>query len=225
MRTLTGTVGSNPTLSEFPGISHPQPIGEGTSRQKCGHMYQPHPMPLGRLLLRRCEQIAELATSHDEGDMLDLSGYLRQVLLDKHDLASAVKPKELKLSFHVGQFSQLVDQHTEIYSLEDGIDPKTCRTGAPSVHLNLTDYIKHVVSYVQQSPMTIKDLISYAANTAGGVHHDPSPNKECHRLLRLAAQRYQIGGLPLSIGSLQAIARVTLRGLDPLIAYVKSRQA
>jgi hypothetical protein len=172
------------------------------------------------LFLRRCAQVATLLESHDEGDLLDLSKHLRQLLCDRHSLVETVNRGRgrIPLEFHTGAFSVRPDKiHPTVLSLEDGIDPQTRRPGAPSVVLTHKQFLRHVVLWTPQQSLTVKDVILHAAVVAGGVHHDPYDKGLLVRLSTIT-----IGGLPIGIRMLKAIARVTLRGLDPLIKKIEA---
>jgi hypothetical protein len=67
---------------------------------------------------------------------------------------------------------------------------------------------------------TVKDVIKFAANVAGGVHHDPKPKPEFGAIKEFS-DRFGIGGLPAGIRQLMAIARVTLKAFRPLLEQLK----
>lgn len=178
-------------------------------------------MDAKELFLRRCRQVASLLESHDEGDLLDLSAYLRTLLCDQHCLVDTVNRRKdrVPLEFHVGSFSQKPDEFTALLSLEDGIDPETRHPGAPWVVLTHKQFLRHVVVHSYKESLTVLDVIKHATNVAGGVHHDPYDK----RLLARLSQRHSIGNLPLGIRMLKAIARVTMRALDPLIKRIEGQ--
>lgn len=76
------------------------------------------------------------------------------------------------------------------------------------------------VIYLQGQMITVREVVRHAALVAGGVHHDSNPREEFHSLVG-ASRTIQIGGLPFGIRDLMAIARVTIRGLQPLIDDVR----
>jgi hypothetical protein len=181
-------------------------------------------MEAEKLFLVRCRQIASLLESNNEVDLLDLSGLLRQLLLDQHALVDSVNggsSEKVKLEFYVGAFSHAPDQFASLLFLEDGIDPQTRRPGAPSAVLSMGNFLNHAVIYASGEHLTIKDVIKHAAESAGGVHHNPHSKK--HRVLAQLSRRAAVGGLPLGIRMLKAIARVTMRTLTPLIEKVENR--
>jgi hypothetical protein len=63
--------------------------------------------------------------------------------------------------------------------------------------------------------ITVRDLIDHLAHIEGAVHRsDPKEHREL--VLSQAARDVFIGRLPAGVRQIQAIARVVLRGLQPL---------
>lgn len=171
--------------------------------------------------------MAMLVASHDELDLLDLAGLLRKVMCDKHSLMDTANVRKIKVRFEVGCFGPSFGPGDDPYweyvafqSLEDGIDPQTS-PGGRTLTLNKDDFLKHEILYIYGKAHTVRDVIRFATNVAGGVHHDPNPNRE-YRLIKAASETLTIGGLPASIRQLKAITRVTLRGLEPLIEDLRA---
>lgn len=174
------------------------------------------------LFLQRSEQINLLLDSHNEVDLLDLGGLIRQLLCDQYPLVQTVNVNKIPIEFEAGLFRQPPDAQTELLLLEDGLDPQTRPPGSPSTKFDHQGFLNHVVIHHKGKQHTVRDVIKFASNVAGGVHHDPHPRPE-YRDLASASEEWGIAGLPLSIRQLKAIARVTMRGIDPLISDVKTR--
>jgi hypothetical protein len=174
------------------------------------------------LFLARCKQIETAMATTNEIELLDLSAYLRQLLIDETSpLHQLNRERRLKLKFVVGQFRQQPDGHTQILSLEDGVDPEIRRQGSPRKEVSLGGFLDHTIVYLQGQPRSVGDVIKFAANVAGGVHQATPRNKQ--KLIHQYSSQFSIGGLPGAIRQLQAIARVALRGLRPLIEAVENR--
>jgi hypothetical protein len=177
-------------------------------------------MDAASLFLARCKQIETAMQSNKEIELLDLSAHLRQLLIDETSpLHKLNRERRLKLKFVVGDFTQRPDSHTAILSLEDGVDPESRRPGAPRKELRLGGFLDHTILYLRGQPRSVGDIIKYAANVAGGVHH--ATPSERPTLMHMYAGQVSVGGLPGAIRQLQAIARVALRGLRPLIEAVE----
>lgn len=181
-------------------------------------------MDAERLLLARCKQLAVLVQSNDEVELLDMASLIRQLLFDQHSLTDSVNKgrNKVNLMFHVGDFSYPPDQYVTLMSLEDGIDPHTRRPGSPSLSLSRKRFQNHVIAHGAGQQLTIMEAIKFAANVAGGRHHDPYP-KDKDKIIASLSKQHRIGGLPFGVRLQKAIARVVLRALDPLIQDVQSR--
>ncbi len=172
------------------------------------------------LFLARCKQIETALMSNNEIELLDLSAHLRQLLIDPTSpLHHVNRERRLKLKFVVGQFRQQPDVYTRILSLEDGVDPTVRPRGSPHKEVSLGDFLGHTIVYLHGQPQSVADVIKFAANVAGGVHQATPGDRQ--RLINGYSSQVSMGGLPGAIRQLQAIARVALRGLCPLIEAVE----
>jgi hypothetical protein len=174
-----------------------------------------------RLFLARCKQIETAMQSTNEIELLNLSAYLRQLLIDgASPLHTVNRERRLRLNFVVGEFTQR-PSHRGVLSLEDGVDPEIRRPGAPRKELSLGDFLNHTLLYLHGQPRSVSDIINFAANVAGGVHHAATPSEK-QKLMHNYSSQVSIGGLPGAIRQLQAIGRVALRGLRPLIEAIEN---
>lgn len=180
-------------------------------------------MDADKLFLGRCNQLRTLMESHDELELLDLASVLRQLLVDDHPLIhKANASHKLKLSFHVGTFREAnPGQFPGSLSLEDGLDPDTRPPGSPSKQVDFGGLLKHPVLVLNGKAHTVQDVIQFAANVAGGIHHTSNP-KERQKLIAEYSANFGIGGLPAGIRQLKAIARVVLKGCAPLISAIEA---
>jgi hypothetical protein len=180
-------------------------------------------MDANALFLERCKQIDTATRSSNEIDLLDLAAWLRQLLLDDTPLVHLVnRERRSKLRFVVGEFTTPPDAHTLVLSLEDRLDPETRRPGAPRKEVTLDGFLGHKILYLRGQARSVSDVIKHAAHVAGGVHRTENPS-ERQKLISDYAASISIGGLPGAIRQLQAIGRVALRGLRPLIEAIEKR--
>jgi hypothetical protein len=63
--------------------------------------------------------------------------------------------------------------------------------------------------------ITVRDLIDQLAHIEGAVH-SAAPSERREVLLREASRLLFIDGLPAGVRQIRSIARVVVRGLDPL---------
>lgn len=176
------------------------------------------------LFLERCRQVDALMKSQKEIDLLDLSARLRQLLLDGNALVhQANQNYRIKFVFRVGEFrGPPPDEHDVILSLEDGLDPDTRRPGGLAKEVNLDGFLAHKVLYLRGKAYSVRDIIKHASDAAGGVHRSDNPSEQ-HKKIADYSSGFGIGGLPAAIRQLQAIGRVTLKGLAPLIEALQRR--
>jgi hypothetical protein len=179
-----------------------------------------------KLFLVRCQEVASLLDTNDEIKLLDLSRLIRQLMIDDQPLVGVVnrKPQKIGLSFRVGAFTYRPDKYTAFMSLEDGVDPKKRYPGAPVVTLNQGEFLNHPVIYSHPFEVTIKQVVQYISNVAGGIHYDPIPKKK-HAVMARLSQRVLRRGFSMGIVMLRDISTVMLRGLEPLIKNVEARNA
>ena len=177
-----------------------------------------------QLFLARCNQIESIVDSPHEIDVLDLSGKLRQLLADRHSLLSAANTIKIPLEFWVNdmEWEKFEAFGFQFGIMPDGLDPYISGSREPTaIKLNLQQFLAHPVIFYFGQKLTVLDVIKYAANSAGGVHHDPTPRSEYRSLAELHRD-LSINGLPGSTQILRSIAKVTLRSLDPLIRQLTS---
>lgn len=171
--------------------------------------------------MERCKQIEQSMHSGNEIELLDLAARLRQFLLDNPPLIHEVnRVHRLKLTFEVGEFSIQPDAYTAYLSLEDGLDPATRPPHKPRKRVDLDGFLRHNILYVQGHSYSVCDIIKLAANVSGGVHRTRNPDEK-QKLVSEFAKTFSLRGLPAAVRQLQAIARVTIKGLRPMIEAVE----
>lgn len=177
------------------------------------------------LFLRRCEQAAILAQSEDEAELLDLAGLLRQMLLDSFKLMDTVNKNRIKPTFYVGisNFSEPDPYELQTFwTILDGLDPEIPGRSGPSAHMTRNQFLGHTVINHFGNKIAIKDIIKHCAEEAGGVHHDPRTKSTP---VVKANREVIVKGFPIGVYHLKAIAKVMLRGLQPIIDDVQKRQS
>jgi hypothetical protein len=183
------------------------------------------------LFLRRTEQIAALSQAHDEGSLIDLSGHLYQMLCDKHSLVDTVSKGCVQASFSVNARARepLPDWLVPLVhyqAAEDLIDPELW-PGVEVAPLSKDDFLKMNVMYIRGQYLTVKHVIGFARNVAGGGHFDPTPQYGPYEALRLWREAPLIHpmaeGYHPGLRQLRSVARVTLRALQPLVETVRLR--
>ena len=140
-------------------------------------------MDTERLFLRRCEQIALAAASEDEGELIDLSGRLYQMISDRHCLADVVNTGRRKLRFRVvkpAPLPEFLEQYRDaglMWMNDDSLDPELFEphqlTNMDVVEITKDEFLALPILTLERRDLTIKEVIGYARNVAGGTHIDP----------------------------------------------------
>jgi hypothetical protein len=175
------------------------------------------------LFLRRVDQIALIAASdtRDLVKLLDLAALLRKVLFDDKSLADTVNINRVPLRFRVRALQPNIPGFGArfLYGV-DVIEP----TEGEVVELTRAQFGQHLIGRLPSGEVTIKDIVRYAANVAGGVHFDPQP-KAKYATARQLYDAITGDDIPMSLLVLVPIGRAALRGLQPLYEDVRRRVA
>jgi hypothetical protein len=88
--------------------------------------------------------------------------------------------------------------------------------------MTIDQFLAQAVLVIEGKKYSVKDVIKFAANVAGAVHHDPKAKPEFVAQKKYS-ELFRIGGFPAGIRQLRAIARVTLKALEPLLVDLVAR--
>jgi hypothetical protein len=159
-----------------------------------------------------------------EYDLLTAAGLLRKLLLDSEPLVHRVnRDRRLKIRYRVNNRQPIWklagSPRPVMWSMEGGFDPDSVARSEP-VEVSQDNLLDSVVMLFKSHEVTVRDLISHAANVRGGVHLG-QPHTEKEKALSELASTLEIGGYPAATSVLQAIGRVALKGLAPLRAEIE----
>ena len=170
------------------------------------------------MFIKTLEDIETRLTSYDEYEILMVAGLLRKLLLDGDSLMNQVnRGKKLKITFTIND-RKIPQASSDVvfWSIEDGLDPDT---SVPLLcnpkEVNKDDLLKIPIILSNGKTINIKDLIQHMAHVEGAIHPG-IPKSDEEKILKGLGRILGIGGLPVGIRLLKAIARVVLRGLQPL---------
>lgn len=175
-------------------------------------------METKQLFVKTLDDIEKRLTSRDEYEILLIAGLLRKLLLDGDSLINQVITTEkLKIEFVVNDKSAPTTPPIPVFwSIEDGIDPETSPPFLINpIKVNKENLLKRPVIQCDGKIVTVKDLIRHMAHVEGAVHPG-LPKTDEEKILKELGQTLGIGGLPAGIRLLKAIARIVLKGLEPL---------
>jgi hypothetical protein len=176
------------------------------------------------LFLRELQDLKKIAASKDWHELLRVSAVIRKLLIDGSPLVDQVNKRfRLRIQFETALYS-LPDPPLKLYVALDGLDPEDSpMEGAWGVGRELTGrdkFLKKVVIVLDDLPITVLDVIRYEAHVSGGVHSG-APGSVEEKALKGLAQVLTVHGKQPSLESMRPMARVVLRGLDPLRAAVE----
>jgi hypothetical protein len=195
-------------------------------------------MDRDRLFLHTLEDIEQRLSSRSEYEILGLAWLLRKLLLDGGALLDQVaQPRRYKPQFRVNdwtlqrflewrgvppeRFSAVTDKMI-LWSAEDNFDPEVAQVfGADPIVVSKDQLLAREVMVFQGHRITAKDLIDFEAHVQGAVHAG-RPKGQKEPALKDLADQLRTGNLPQGLRTLRAIARVTLRSLEPLRQAVES---
>jgi hypothetical protein len=182
-------------------------------------------MDARQLIVERCEQMRQMLASAKEIDCLDIAGNLRQLLADQHRLIDTANVNKVPIRFRSNKLREDPPglPIPSFRSIEDGLDPDTAAPihGAP-YDMTIDQFLGQTILVIGGKPYSVKDVIKFAANVAGAIHHDPKAKPEFEAQKRYS-ELFRIGGFPAGIRQLRAIARITLKALQPLLADIAAR--
>jgi len=178
------------------------------------------------------DELTRLVGAPTPFGMRNISAILRRHLCDDRPLYQAVaRGRDFKPFFeilgtpHNDDFRKAkADRPGFLYDVVVEMDPSVGGhlPGIATRKLNLQEFLAYPVSVVGGSIVTVKELIRYVANNAGGVHWS-EPNQKfnsrvIHEKLSLSVQ---INGQPYPMTAMLSIARVTLTAMKPLYMIVR----
>jgi hypothetical protein len=177
------------------------------------------------LFLRTLQDLHSRVESGDEYSLVRATALLRQLLLDDTRLVDRVnQTHRLRLRFEVcgRPYAEVVLQLSPaFYSRLGGI-----HKSGPFPHqmeaLSRDDFLKTTVLFLDARRITIGDLITYAANVAGGVHTG-NPRTDEQKVLANFREVIMVDH-PVQIAQLAAVIKIVLDALEPLRQAVAAGQ-
>jgi hypothetical protein len=153
-----------------------------------------------------------------EYEVLQIAALLRKLLLDEARLTDQVNAsRRLKIRYYANNRNPPSDPAPTFWSMQDGLDPDTAAPLARNNPQQMTrdQFLAVTVILTEGVALTVRDVIDYLANVAGAVHLGRARTPE-HAVLAALDRDIQVGGYSPTVRSLLAIARVTVRALQPL---------
>ena len=176
------------------------------------------------LFLETVRELRSRGARPSEYDVVSIAGLLRKLLLDSPTLVDVVnKERRLDITYVVNAREpdwKLFGEIPLAYAIEDGFDPRTAIAAVQPLPVRRSQLLSRGVLAYRGHELTVRDLISYTANTAGGVHFDP-PRNEREAAVQAVATFMRVGQYPAGGKTLLAVGRVVAKGLQPLVARIE----
>lgn len=182
------------------------------------------------LFLRTLDDLASRSSSSDPYELLGAAGLIRKLLLDDFPLVDRVnRTHRLKLRFLVPKAASLETlerYETTYYDVLDGLDPAVQEMFPDESHLVGRDgFLDSMVCYVFGQSVSVRDIVTFEANVAGGVHAPNAPDTEPHKQLDALRQQVVVKGQSVSLYHLRNIAKIVLNALGPLKEAIERSRA
>jgi len=176
-------------------------------------------MDTATLFVRTLEDIERrLRDGTDDYEVLLIAGLLRKLFLDSHPLVDQVnQSRRVKLGFEVTIPTNKPEDGdlNSLWFVQDGLDPDTAPPHKRREVLSRDQFFRQTVTMVNGRTYSAKDIVLFEANIAGAVHAGAA-TREKEQVLESINATFAIGGYASSLRQLQAIARVSLKALQPL---------
>ena len=171
------------------------------------------------LFVLRLNEIAAAYKRRDRADMLLIAAAIRHLLLDEKALLHQVNRKlRHKVRFKVNNPLPHGEGPPPVVQLTGhGMDPHEFPPMAGVRELRLKEFLEEPVIRTTWGNATVREIVDFAANKMGGVHHDSRRTAEEQALEDILTQirPFMFGRDPVSI-ILEGIASVVLRSLKPV---------
>lgn len=175
-------------------------------------------MDSDQLFLQTLDELkVRLAQTPDEYSVIRIAAILRQLLLDEQPLVEQVnRGRQTKLRFRFYEAALPAMPGATLVAATISIQPgPNPPTGGRVVEGTLKQLLAAPAAYFKGRLASVRDVIRYGANVAGGVHHSSAKTDQDQALLGFG-RLMDAFGLPADVRSLVGIGYVVADGLEPL---------
>jgi hypothetical protein len=177
-------------------------------------------MDVDRLFLETLDDLeTRIRQDASEYDLLRAAALLRELLLDESRLVDQVN-RAPKVSLRFRLRVKTPDPGNE-FEFWLGLDP-SAKGDVPISELDLKELLRTSLVFLPSSRITVRQVITLAANVRGGVHRG-KPTDPAHEAFENFPLKLRHGDMPVELLLVEAISRIVLAGLDPLRSVVRDR--
>ena len=149
-------------------------------------------------------ELQVLVNSSNKYDLIKSSRILRQLLLDGDALLHVVN-REIKLS------QSFIVSKKEKDVINDKFNPNIFPDRTSVLELNLKNFLSYSLGLSNNKPVTVREVIKYAAIILGGVHFKEDPKGEYEHLSSLHDSNNSE-----SLSEILIALKILRKGLDSL---------
>jgi len=179
------------------------------------------------LFLATLHDLEQRQRSEEPYQILGMAGLLRKLLLDAEPLIDQVnRTRRLKLRFRIIQGRHSLETLRSLgvtyHDIGDCLDPSYIDSQAnEAAELTRDQFLSTLVNYIAGQAITVREIVTFEANVAGGVHAPGSPTEPAHVGLDAARRQIIMKGQSVSLYHLRNIGRVVAKALQPLKAAIE----
>lgn len=176
------------------------------------------------LFVQKMEDLRGLIKEPNEYNLLRAAAIARHLLMEGHPLAHEVARFTRQVHhFPVGcigmveHFGSILPHKPQVFSVGHSIN---FRIGTARGHLKEREFLALKVAILAQEEYSVRDIIGYCANAAGGVHHTPKGDR---LKAMLASPQVHLGGTPLIEQLMDGIGHAIADGFTNSETFVRNR--
>jgi hypothetical protein len=177
-------------------------------------------------LRSRTDPAALAAAADPDYDVLMAAPLLRELLMGDPPLLHLVnRSRRLKVRFRVARVNayerEVLADAPIFYERVDGLYPGSALPNSTVEALSVDKLLSEMVMIVQGNTISVRDLIDYVANVAGGVHFG-DPKRDKRAIMVALDGQWKLGGIDVSMRCLVAVGQIVTEALDRLVLRVEA---
>ncbi|MDN3624858.1 hypothetical protein [Methylobacterium isbiliense] len=175
------------------------------------------------------DKLRQISQNPHPRNLLDGSAILRRLLTDSSGplLHKAAKGRDFKPIFRVigspegDRLLEDIFASGAVTFRYSNPDPDALKEGA-GMQLGLDGFLARKIHFVDGKPITIKEVINFCANVAGGVHAGQPSRRDNAEVLYNNSSNVLVNGKPFPVESIRSIIDITIQALEPLYERLRA---
>jgi len=170
------------------------------------------------LFINTMNDLKSRSNSHNEYEILMISGLLRKLLMDSDPLMNQMnRYLKLKIRFRINDVKLSSETPIPLFqSIGDDFDP-----GIPPLfpknekEVTLDQFLKIEIMEYRGHRINIGELIQHMAHIEGAIHPGV-PKEKKEEIMKELVETIGIGGFPAGIRIMKSITNIVIKGLSEL---------